>query len=146
MISGRGAVARALACLVVSGWFSAAKSLPLAAAELYVGAATVDIRPDKPVALDGQRRVCISKTPTTHIYATALALESPEGDRVLDQAMMCHAIWGNPQKIISPQRAVAGLLPSHPAGRRSPRSRETFGRRFRRGRRPSPSNPAGHSG
>jgi hypothetical protein len=73
--------------LPVSGWFSAARSLPLAAAELYVGAATVDITPDKPVALDGQRGVRISKTPTTHIYAAALALESREGDRVLDQAI-----------------------------------------------------------
>jgi len=78
----------ALACLLVSGWFSAARSLPLAAAELYVGAATVDITPDNPVALDEQRRVRISKTPATHIYAAALALESRDGDRVLDQAIL----------------------------------------------------------
>lgn len=88
MVSGRGAVARVLACLPVSGWFSAAKSWPLAAAERCAGAATVDITPDKPVALDGQRRVRISKTPATHIYATALALESRDGDRVLDLAIM----------------------------------------------------------
>jgi hypothetical protein len=88
MISGRGAVARALACLLVSGWFSAATSVPLAAAERYVDAATVEITPNKPVALDGQRRVRISKTPATHIYATALALESREDDRALDQAIM----------------------------------------------------------
>jgi Tfp pilus assembly protein PilF len=34
------------------------------------------------------------------------------------------------------------VSPSHAADRRSPRSRETFGRRFRRGRRPSPSTVA----
>lgn len=62
--------------------------MPLAAAELCVGAATVDITPGEPVALDGQRQVRISKTPATHIYATALALESREGDHVLDQAIM----------------------------------------------------------
>jgi len=78
----------ALACLVVCGWFSSAGCLPLAAAELYVGADTIDITPDEPVALDGQRRVRISKTPATRIYATVLALESRDGDQVLDQAIM----------------------------------------------------------
>lgn len=63
-------------------------SLPADAAELRIGAATVDITPSEPVALDGQRGVRISKTPATQIYATVLALESRDGDRVLDQAIM----------------------------------------------------------
>ncbi len=61
---------------------------PLHAAELWVGAASRDITPDQPVALDGQRNVRISKQPETPISATALALESRDGDRVLDRAII----------------------------------------------------------
>ena len=61
---------------------------PLHAAQLHLGATTIDITPDEPVALDGQRNVRISKKPVTHIFATALALESREGDQVLDQAII----------------------------------------------------------
>ncbi len=78
--------------LFLAGWLlvGSAAALPtrLVAADLHVGAVTVDITPDVPVALDGQRRVRISKSPATHIYATVLALESRDGDRVLDQAVM----------------------------------------------------------
>ncbi len=58
------------------------------AADLHVGAATVDITPDRPVALDGQMHVRISEKPETPIFVTALALESREGDESLDQALM----------------------------------------------------------
>jgi hypothetical protein len=58
------------------------------AAELHVGAATVDITPEQPVALDGQRHVRISQKPASRIQAVILALESRDGDRVLDQAIM----------------------------------------------------------
>ena len=57
------------------------------AATLHLGAATVDITPDQPVALDGQRGIRISQKPETSIQASILALESREGDRVLDQAV-----------------------------------------------------------
>ena len=63
-------------------------ALPASAAELWVGGATVDITPDKPVPLDGFRGMRISKKPATPITANALALESREGDKVLDQAIM----------------------------------------------------------
>jgi hypothetical protein len=66
----------------------AAASIAVNAAELRFGSATVDITPDKPVALDGQRNVRISKTPETPISATALALESRDGGRVVDQAII----------------------------------------------------------
>lgn len=59
----------------------------LPAADLHLGAATADITPDRPVALSGQRHVRISKKPTTPIQVSALALESREGDRILDQAL-----------------------------------------------------------
>jgi hypothetical protein len=60
----------------------------LHAAQLHIGATTIDITPDEPVALDGQRNVRISQKPVTRIFATALALESREGDQVLEQAIM----------------------------------------------------------
>jgi hypothetical protein len=62
--------------------------VPLSAVELHVGAATVDITPDQPVALDGQRHVRISAKPASRIQAAVLALESRDGDRTLDQAIM----------------------------------------------------------
>jgi len=65
-----------------------AASTALHATQLHIGAATTDITPDEPVALDGQRNVRISKKPVTHIFATALALESREGEQVLDQAIL----------------------------------------------------------
>jgi hypothetical protein len=63
-------------------------SVSLNAAEFRFGAASVDITPDKPVALDGQRNVRVSKSPETPITATALALESRDGGTVLDQAII----------------------------------------------------------
>jgi len=61
---------------------------PASAAEIWIGAASVDITPDEPVALDGQRRVRISRKPETPITATALALESRDGDKALDAAVI----------------------------------------------------------
>lgn len=60
----------------------------LPAAELWIGAASRDITPDQPVALSGQRNVRISKKPETPISATALALESRDGERVLERAII----------------------------------------------------------
>jgi len=65
-----------------------ATSSIVSASDLHVGAATINITPDRPVALDGQMHVRISEKPETQIYATALALESREGETVLDQAIM----------------------------------------------------------
>ncbi|MBL9176842.1 MAG: hypothetical protein JNM65_02200 [Verrucomicrobiaceae bacterium] len=55
--------------------------------DLHMGAATVDITPDRPVPLDGQMHTRISAKAETSIFATALALESREGGQVLDQAI-----------------------------------------------------------
>ena len=66
------------------GW----AALPAKAAELWIGGATVDITPDKPVALAGHRGLRISKKVQSPITATALALESRDGDKVLDQAVI----------------------------------------------------------
>ncbi len=88
-------------------WFAFVLAVPPAdATELHDAAVTVDITPSESVALDGRCRARISKTPATHIYATALALESRDGDRVRDQAIMVSCdLLAIPQGIL----AVHGL-------------------------------------
>lgn len=58
------------------------------AAEFHIGGAMTSITPDQPVPLSGQMRTRISQKVESPVMATALALESREGERVLDQAMM----------------------------------------------------------
>ncbi|HUT94443.1 MAG TPA: hypothetical protein VMY37_33605 [Thermoguttaceae bacterium] len=58
------------------------------AAELHVGAAFTSITPDEPVAVSGQFPTRIARTVENPCTATALALESREGDKVVDQAIM----------------------------------------------------------
>lgn len=71
--------------------FSAAlvfATAPTHAAELLIGGATISITPDKPVGLFGQMNTRIATTVETPATATALALESRDGAKVLDQAIM----------------------------------------------------------
>ena len=63
-----------------------AASLP--AAELWVGTATTSITPDQPVPLDGHRNLRISNKIESPVTATALALQSREGGKALDEAIM----------------------------------------------------------
>jgi hypothetical protein len=63
-------------------------TLPATAAELWIGGATVDITPGWAVALDGQRNVRIAKKIETPLTATALALQSRDGDKALDEAVL----------------------------------------------------------
>ena len=63
-------------------------TVPARAAEIWIGGATVDITPDQPVALDGYRGMRISKKCDTPLSATALALESRDADKALDQAII----------------------------------------------------------
>jgi len=58
------------------------------AAELAIGAATVSITPDKPVALDGQFNTRISRGVDNPLTATAVALESRSGGKSLDHAIL----------------------------------------------------------
>lgn len=58
------------------------------AAELRVGAASVSITPDRPVALDGQMHTRISQGVDSPVTASALAIESKDGDNVIDQAVL----------------------------------------------------------
>lgn len=78
----------ALHLLLGSVWVFGIHAAPLSAAALHLGATTVDITPDQPAALDGQRAIRISKKPETPIQAAVLAIEAREGERVADQAVM----------------------------------------------------------
>jgi hypothetical protein len=78
---------RTFACLLVA-IHCLSRAAVTDAAELRVGAATVNITPDRPVALWGQLHTRISQQVESPVTATALALESRDGDRVLDQAVL----------------------------------------------------------
>ena len=56
--------------------------------ELRVGGAMTSITPDEPVALSGQMHTRIAHTVETPCTATALALETVEGDEVVGQTIM----------------------------------------------------------
>src|SRR5262249_18544559 len=58
------------------------------AAELHVGGATVSITPERPVALAGQMHTRIARSVESPVTATALALESRAGDKIVDQAVL----------------------------------------------------------
>lgn len=58
------------------------------AGQLHVGWATVDITPTNRVVLDGSGYKRVTKEVEDPVTATVLALETRDGDRVLDQAIM----------------------------------------------------------
>jgi hypothetical protein len=58
------------------------------AGEFLVGAASTDITPSQPVALDGQFGLRVSQKADTPITANVVALESRQGNRSLDAAVM----------------------------------------------------------
>ncbi len=60
----------------------------VAAAELLIGAEEISITPDQPIALSGQMRTRIAREVESPVTATALAIESRDGENVLDQAIM----------------------------------------------------------
>ena len=74
------------------------------AAQIYIGGASISITPEGPVAVSGQMRTRIAREVESEVTATALALESREGEEVLDQAMMvsCDLVLiraGIPEKV-----------------------------------------------
>jgi len=58
------------------------------AADLHVGGATVSITPDRPVAIAGQMHTRVAKSVESPATATALALESRDGEKSLDLAIL----------------------------------------------------------
>jgi hypothetical protein len=60
----------------------------LRAAELLVGAASSSITPEEPVALSGQFHTRVAKTVESPVTANVIVLESRDGDKSLDLAIM----------------------------------------------------------
>ncbi len=58
------------------------------AAELWIGAASAEITPAGPVGLSGQMHTRIARTVESPLWAEVVALETREGERSLDQAVM----------------------------------------------------------
>ena len=84
------------------------------AGELWVGAAVADITPSEPVALDGQFELRISHKAATPITANVVALESRQGDRSLDAAVMvsCDLVVISDLLLDKVRQAVQKRLPS----------------------------------
>ncbi|MBN1911228.1 MAG: hypothetical protein JW818_15895 [Pirellulales bacterium] len=57
-------------------------------AGLWIGTSTVNITPQRPVALSGHHRTRIARKVASPCMATAVALESRQGDKSLEQAVM----------------------------------------------------------
>ena len=60
----------------------------LQAAELFIGTAATSITPEEPVALSGQFHVRVAKTVESPVTANVLVLESRDGEKSLDSAIM----------------------------------------------------------
>ena len=58
------------------------------AATLHVGAASCDITPDQPVFLSGQFNARVSRGVSCPVTANIVALESRDGDKALEQAIV----------------------------------------------------------
>jgi hypothetical protein len=87
------------AALILLAWAAGAT-----AAEFLVGAASVDITPKEPVALAGQFHVRIARSVESPVTANALVLESREGDKSLDMAVLVSC------DLVSIQTDVVGLV------------------------------------
>ena len=76
-----------LATFALNAWVTPAANAT--EGQLWFGAATVEITPEGPVALAGQRRLRIGKKIESPITATALVLETRGADKeeILDQAV-----------------------------------------------------------
>ncbi|MBC7353641.1 MAG: neutral/alkaline non-lysosomal ceramidase N-terminal domain-containing protein, partial [Thermogutta sp.] len=93
-------------------WLAVAVCLPLVsglprawAVELWVGSATVDITPPRPVALEGQFHTRVASRVETPLVATALVLESREKDQTKDHAVMVSCdLVGIPEAVLQKVR------------------------------------------
>ena len=86
--------------LIVISWTANSQT-----AELYIGKATADITPALPVALFGQFHLRIAKTEETLLTANVIALESREGNRGIDAAIMVSCdLGGIPNKLLKAVR------------------------------------------
>ena len=90
-----------------------AVSSPLLAAELFVGAASTEITPLKPAALSGQFGLRISTGIETPLTANVVVVESRDGDRSLDLAIVVSCdVVGIPADVLTlVRKEVTKLLP-----------------------------------
>lgn len=105
-----------LACLaMVAAWalMLAIEVSPTEAAELWIGAATADITPDRPLPLTGGTSVRIAREVLSRCTANVLALESRDGEKVLDQAILvsCDLCVIRPGIQDGFRKQLAGQLP-----------------------------------
>ena len=108
-----GALATIAACPLVGSLAALAADGSTGTTLLWIGAATVDITPKPPVALTGFQTVRITSTIQSPLTANALALESRDGDRVIDQAILvsCDLCVIRPGVQEDFRNHVAGRLP-----------------------------------
>ncbi|NLF72785.1 MAG: hypothetical protein GX575_27435 [Candidatus Anammoximicrobium sp.] len=113
VLKSRHAASVLWATALIGVWLSLATTLPAAAAELWIGGATVEITPDRPVALDGQRNARISRKVETPLSATALALQSRDGDKAGDEAILvsCDLVAIRPGILDKVRQKVKSRLP-----------------------------------
>jgi len=77
-----------LTSITIGAALLAPAAIDVSAAELRIGTATISITPDKPVALDGQFGLRVSRGVDNPITATAVALEAWSDGRAVDQAIL----------------------------------------------------------
>src|SRR3954468_6330817 len=84
------ATLRRLSCSILSfATFSISSAhVECRGSEQHVGAATVSMTPERPVALAGQMHTRVARDVESPVTATALALESREGEKVLAQSVL----------------------------------------------------------
>jgi hypothetical protein len=109
------ATLRRLSCSVLSlaSLLMASADVDCRGAELHAGGATVSITPDRPVALAGQMHTRIARDVESPVMATALALESRDSDKVLDQAVLisCDLVAIDEAILEKVRRRIKDLIP-----------------------------------
>ncbi|MBN2474558.1 MAG: hypothetical protein JXB62_08110 [Pirellulales bacterium] len=98
-------------------WLTLAPAAP--AAQLYVGAAAVDITPELPVAVSGQFPLRIARQVETPLTAQVAALESREGERSTEVAIMvsCDLLYIPDDLSALVRKQVATRVPGLDAGK-----------------------------
>ncbi len=94
---------------VLLGLLASSAATGAAGAELLIGAATVDITPQRPVAVSGQFHLRIARKAETPVTAGVVALESRRGEQSLDAAVMVSCdVVGIPTEVLRLVREAVG--------------------------------------
>ena len=84
-------------------------STPAHGGDLYVGTAVGDITPRGPIAVDGQFNLRIARVVETPLSANVIVLETRNGDRSLDCAVMVSCdLVGIPDEVLGMVREDCG--------------------------------------